>query len=196
MTTALQVPVRAAKAVFREANDSASAKANPKKMSKALMDLVESLDGESIEDLEFSNKSKSLLEEIQGAMEDDRDVVVVDDDDDVEESTPMKKSKAKAPAKKTKTKVETKTAAKGKAAASAKKASKKSSSGGTSKYNPEYAVTRRQQAVAIRKEVSKGPKSIETIAKKTGLSESRITSHIKGHPAWYVVKKGQVHAKD
>jgi hypothetical protein len=183
--TALQVPESQARKLFKDLNDSAGAKASPKKLAKKLVDFATELNGESIEDLDLTGTSKSLIEEVLEAIDDDRDVEVVqaEEENGEEEEVPVRGKRKKTKTRRTKT-----VAKKG-----TKKAKRKASGESTYKPNPEYAERRTKEGIKIDKEIDKGPKSYEALAQKTGLPESRIRGHVKFKK--YTVKGGKVYGR-
>jgi len=180
MATVLKVPEKTAKKLLKELNMTPGT--SEKKIIKQLLEVKENLNGDSIEDMDLTSSSKSLLEEIVEAVDEEKDLKVVsvdaeeeDQEEDEMEETPKKKGrpvKTKTKAVKVKTKAVKKVEKKG-------LKNKKSESSG---YNKEYEDARRQQGTDIHNLIEKkGPISLELIMKKLGLKEARVLSHIKNH---------------
>jgi hypothetical protein len=195
-SSTLKVPEKAARRLLKELNYDGVAKFSAKKLEKQLLDVHSGLNGETIEEMDLSNPSKSLLEEVVEAIEDEKTLKVIVAEAEVEEE----EEEEVAPKKKKGTKsVKTKTPKKG-TSVKEKTKTKKKKSAGSSNYNPEYADKRRNEDITLEKLItSKGPISIDNLIAKSGYPESRVRSHIKGwkrrksgNPFYKTNKKNQV----
>jgi hypothetical protein len=197
-STPLQVRETQARKLFKELNDSTGVKASPKRLAKKLVNFAQELNGESVEDLDLSSASKSLVEEVVEAVDDDREVEIAGEEEDVDE-TPSRSRKAKT---KTKTKVKAK---KTKTRVSGKKATKKKGkkSGSYTPPSQEYLDRKKDEGERLLKIIEKhSPISISEAAKRAKVPESRVQSHVnyrnRGRKGGFykVDKKGRISRVD
>ncbi len=119
MSTMLKVPEKSARKLLQAMNIPGAAKATPKRLVKLLEDARGQVNGDSIEDLDIPSSSKSLMEEVVEAIDEEKTIKIVGaavEEDDEEEVTPKKKaskstktSKGKQPKTKKKSEVTAKT---------------------------------------------------------------------------------------
>jgi hypothetical protein len=200
-TSALKVPEKSARRLLKELNYSNAGSMTAKKLEKQLLEIPEGINGDGIEDLDLSSPSKSLLETVVEAVEEERDVKIiiaeVENDEEAEaeeEETPKKKGKTtKTKSPKTKSKKTPKVSVKEE---KVKTKVKKKSSGASKEYQTKV----HDSGLRVRKVIEKASKAmtIAEIAEKAKVTESRVTSHInyrnrgKENPPYNLDKKGRV----
>lgn len=172
----LKCPEKTVRRLCKELNYEDYAKATPKKLEKYLHEIRESLNGDSVEDMDVSGSCKSLMEEVVEAIDEETPIKVIaaeaEEEAEDEDETPKKKT---GKMKKAKTQVKTKTPVK-------KKLKKRGASSSSSTYDPEkaaiYQKKRRKEDHAIEAAITKSPKTLETLIKKLGYPESRVKCHL------------------
>lgn len=193
----MQVPEKQARRLVKALGFEDADEATPKKLQKRILQQLQSLNGDSIEEMDIPSSSKSLLEEIATAVDDEKDWEIGEEEAEEEEMEEKVAPKKRGPKPKKTTKVKTETKVKTKAGSkkggkSVKAKAKKSGS----LYNPDYQEKRKQEGVRIRKAIESGPNTIEEIAKKAKVTERRVEGHInfnnKGENPRYVIRKNKI----